>query len=87
MEPEHITLTRDELYDQVWTTPVRQLAARFAISDVGLAKICKKHRIPKPPRGYWVRLQHGATVRRAPLPSLAPPPRPNRFPEGRQAPS
>src|SRR5262245_39898849 len=70
MEPP-ITLTRDQLYDQVWTTPGRKLAAQFGLSDVGLAKICKKHRIPRPPRGYWVRIQHGAMIRRAPLPSVA----------------
>src|SRR5262245_46441793 len=66
-----ITLTREELYQQVWTTPGRRLAAQYDLSDVGLAKICKKHRIPRPPRGYWVRIQHGATTRRAPLPSVS----------------
>lgn len=62
--------TREELYDQVWTTPGSKLATQFGLSDVGLSKICKKHRIPRPPPGYWVRVQHGATIRRAPLPNL-----------------
>src|SRR5215510_4344773 len=65
-----ITLTREELYDQVWTTPGRKLAPQFGLSDVGLSKICKKHRIPRPPPGYWARIEHGATIRRALLPSV-----------------
>lgn len=64
------TLSRQELYELVWTTPISRLATRFGLSDVGLAKICKKHLIPRPPRGYWARLQHGKRVRKARLPTL-----------------
>lgn len=62
------SVTRQELYDLVWTVPGRTLAQRFGISDVGLAKVCKKHAIPRPPRGYWARVQHGQKPRPAPLP-------------------
>jgi hypothetical protein len=30
-----------------------QLAKEFAISDVALHKVCKKHGIPNPPLGWW----------------------------------
>jgi hypothetical protein len=30
------TLTRDDLYEAVWSTPMRKLATEFGISDVGL---------------------------------------------------
>jgi len=33
------TLTRAELYDLVWSTPIRNLAPPFHLSDVGLAKM------------------------------------------------
>jgi len=36
-------ITRKELYAQVWGTPIRTLAANYGLSDVGLAKICKRH--------------------------------------------
>jgi len=36
-------ITREELYTQVWNTPMRTLAANYGLSDVGLGKICKKH--------------------------------------------
>lgn len=64
-----ITLTRKELYSKVWTTPVLKLAKEFNLSDVGLAKICKKHDIPKPGLGYWAKLEHGKHVEKRPLPS------------------
>ena len=46
-----ITLSRQQLYDLVWTKPVRDLAAEFGISDVALAKRCRALKIPVPPRG------------------------------------
>jgi hypothetical protein len=33
---------RQDLYDQVWTEPIHEVAKRYGISDVALAKICKK---------------------------------------------
>src|SRR5208337_2792418 len=44
-----VTLSREELYERVWSEPMRTIAPEFGLSDVGLAKICKKHRIPRPP--------------------------------------
>lgn len=49
-----ITLTREELFEQVWSKPVRQIAAELGISDVGLAKSCRRSGIPLPRQGYWV---------------------------------
>ena len=46
-------LTRTELYDRVWQTPMRTLAKEFEISDVGLKKICARHDVPTPGVGYW----------------------------------
>lgn len=65
------TLTRDELHDLVWSVPVSRLAKRFGISDVGLAKICARHEIPRPPRGYWAKVQAGKRLGRTPLPPLS----------------
>jgi hypothetical protein len=39
------SLTRKELFDLVWEKPMTKVAADFAISDVGLKKICTKHRM------------------------------------------
>lgn len=49
---------------------MRTLAPRFNLSDVGLAKICKKYAIPRPPVGYWSKLEHGKAVTKPKLPSV-----------------
>src|SRR5262245_50159206 len=61
-------VSRAELYERVWTTPMRTLAAEFGVSDVGLSKLCHRHEVPTPPRGYWAQKQHGKDDPRPDLP-------------------
>lgn len=61
---------REKLYEQVWTIPGSRLAPLYGISDVALAKACKRHKIPRPPRGYWAKLAAGQKPLRKPLPKL-----------------
>ena len=61
-------LKRTELYDLVWSEPMTKIAKRLGISDVGLAKACRRAGIPVPERGYWAKSQHGKKVQREPLP-------------------
>lgn len=70
MTRESITLTREELYERVWTEPMAVLAPKLGLSDVGLKKTCARLKIPSPPRGYWARLAAGQKIRRTPLPKL-----------------
>ena len=63
-----VTLTRKELYDLVWSEPMMRLARRYGLSDSGLAKICRKSDIPRPPRGYWAKKQVGKAPRQVRLP-------------------
>src|SRR5258708_4469613 len=65
-----IKMTREELYEQVWKTPMQKLATKFGLSDVGLAKLCKRHHIPVPGRGYWARLRVGQKLKRELLPKV-----------------
>lgn len=44
---------REELYERAWSTPMQKLAKEYGLSDVGLAKTCRKLCIPVPRRGYW----------------------------------
>ncbi len=60
-------ISRRDLYQRVWHTPIRILAKEFDISDVGLSKACRKHGVPTPPVGYWAKVRHGQTVSRPPL--------------------
>ncbi len=64
-----IIVTREELYDLIWTKPVTQVAKDFGVSDVWISKACTKARIPRPNRGYWAKLQSGKKSDRASLPA------------------
>ena len=68
MIDEPLKLTRLELYEKIWKEPVYRVAIKFGLSDVGLAKICKRNNIPKPPLGYWTKLAHGKKVNQPILP-------------------
>lgn len=65
---QQIKLIREELYRKIWEQPTVKVAAEFRISDVGLAKICRKMDVPKPPLGYWRRIETGAKIAPTPLP-------------------
>jgi hypothetical protein len=64
--------TRQELYELVWSEPMVQLAKRFGLSDVGLAKACRRLAIPVPERGYWAKRQAGKPTSQKPLPPRGP---------------
>jgi hypothetical protein len=67
------TLTRQELYDRVWQTPMVKIAAEYGISGRGLAKLCERHAIPVPGRGHWALTRAGYVMERDPLPADPPP--------------
>jgi hypothetical protein len=54
-------------YRLVWTLPVSEIAARLGVSDVGLAKLCRRAAVPIPGRGYWQRTEAGQPVEPTPL--------------------
>ncbi len=63
----------NELYErekeEVWIEPVQIVAKRYGISDVALAKTCRRLAVPLPPRGYWASIRGGG---KPPRPPLAP---------------
>jgi hypothetical protein len=67
MKEKKDKFTRRELYDAVWSKPVDKLAAEFGISGRGLGKLCERHGVPVPPRGYWAKKVAGKRVVRPPL--------------------
>ena len=68
MKKKENEMTRQSLYKEVWSTPLTKLAKKYGLSAVGLANVCKRNNIPKPPAGYWAKLEHGKAVEQAPLP-------------------
>ncbi len=63
-------ITREELYEAVWSEPIHQLSKALGISDVGLAKVCKKLNVPVPGRGYWAKNRATRKLLRISLPLL-----------------
>jgi hypothetical protein len=62
---------RQKIYDEIWSEPIQHVAKRYDMSDVGLAKICKKLKIPRPGLGYWAKKAAGKPVPKRPvLPEL-----------------
>ena len=66
------TFYRQDLFDLVWSEPTRTIAKRLGISDVGLAKACRRADLLLPPRGYWAKLAAGKTVKKPHLPRRGP---------------
>jgi len=52
-------LSRKELYELVWSEPMKILASRFGISDVALKKACTRAEIPTPGLGHWAKKAAG----------------------------
>ncbi|MBE9086661.1 hypothetical protein IQ278_31970 [Tolypothrix sp. LEGE 11397] len=47
--------SKEDLEKMIWETSVLEVSHKFGVSDVAVAKWCKKYGIPKPPRGYWAK--------------------------------
>ncbi len=69
-DADHVVVSRKELYDLVWTQPVIKIAKDVGVSDVAVAKACRRHEIPLPGRGYWRLVEVGQCVERKPLPKV-----------------
>ena len=63
-------LTRSDLYASVWARPLNKVAAELGITGTGLKKLCDRHQIPTPERGYWAKLAYGKRTTQRPLPTL-----------------
>jgi hypothetical protein len=60
-------LTREGLYEAVWSVPIAKLAGRYGLSGPGFSKLCRRAGVPIPTRGYWARLASGQRPPRAKL--------------------
>lgn len=61
-------ITREEIYGLIWERPVVAVAANLGVSAPAIVHHCKKHEVPRPPRGYWARKEAGKNPRKKPLP-------------------
>ncbi|WP_417477268.1 hypothetical protein [Maricaulis sp.] len=64
-----VKISRRELYDRVWSPPMSRLGPEFGLSGNGLKKLCARHDIPVPPRGYWAKKAAGQRMAQYRLPT------------------
>jgi hypothetical protein len=62
-------MSRQALFEAAWERPLTDVAADIGITSTGLKKICDRHDIPTPGRGYWAQVRAGRTF---PRPKLRP---------------
>jgi hypothetical protein len=62
-----ITLTRKELYELIWSTPMVAITQKYKVSNNDLKKICAGLKIPLPTSSYWGNIHAGKTVSIPPL--------------------
>jgi hypothetical protein len=65
--PTHLSLSREQLYELVWSKPMQYLAKEYGVSDRAIAKLCARKQVPVPPRGYWAKKNSGQKVVQPPL--------------------
>ena len=56
---DNTALTRQALYDLVWSEPMLKVAAQFGVSSSYMARVCTLLYVPRPERGYWAKLAVG----------------------------
>lgn len=65
-------VSREQLFEEVWETPILHLAEKYAVSGSYLARVCTVLRVPRPPVGYWQKKAVGRAPRRPELPEAQP---------------
>ncbi|MDF2651688.1 MAG: hypothetical protein K0Q73_7493 [Paenibacillus sp.] len=66
-----ITMTRRQMYDEIWQMSVSGVANKYDLPYAHLMKIIKEADIPIPPSGYWVKLNFNKPVTKPELPEPA----------------
>ena len=65
---DHFLALPEDVIAFAWSAPMRELATRIGISDVGLKKLLRSQDIPTPPQGHWNRVHAGRNVAAPPKP-------------------
>ena len=63
-------ITREQLYELLWSKGVGKTEATLGLKRPELQKICDDYQIPKPSSNYWISLKLGKSPEKTPLPPL-----------------
>ena len=65
-------ISREKLYELVWSKPMTKVAEQFDVSGSYMARVCSVMRVPRPERGYWAKLAVGKAQPKQVLPEALP---------------
>jgi hypothetical protein len=65
-------VSREELFELVWSIPMIKVAEKFSVSGSYMARVCSILNVPRPERGYWAKLEVGKASARPALPEALP---------------
>ncbi len=65
-------ISREDLYELVWSESMIKVAKQFDVSSSYMARICTLLNVPRPERGYWAKLAVGKAPAHIPLPEAQP---------------
>jgi hypothetical protein len=65
-------VSREELYELVWSAPMVKVAEKFNVSGSYMARVCSTLHVPHPERGYWAKLAVGKAPEKPSLPDTQP---------------
>lgn len=61
---------REQLYNDIWSEPIKTAATKYEISEATLKKYCTKFGVPLPPRGYWNETKKNVQSHKRELPKV-----------------
>ena len=59
-------ISKEDLLILIWSYPTIKVGKLLGVSDVAISKRCKTLNIPKPPRGYWRKVETRAIIPQIP---------------------
>jgi hypothetical protein len=65
-------ISREELYELVWSVPMIKVGEKFKLSGSYMARVCSTLCVPRPERGYWAKLAVGKAPEKPALPDAQP---------------
>lgn len=65
-------ISREALYDLAWSQPMTSIGKQMGVSSSYLARVYTRLNIPRPPVGYWAKIEAGKAVPKPPLPDIKP---------------
>ena len=57
-----LPISREALYELAWSEPMTSIGKRVDVSSSYLARVFTRLNIPRPPVGYWAKIEAGKTV-------------------------